>query len=647
MAWNAPALASDEVQVFVPGSPVDRKSTQDPSAASTVLRRSDLDSPGASSATVLTRVPGVQVQQTGSPSDLATASIRGTTSAQLPVYLAGIRLNDDLSGTADLSTVPLFMLDRVEVFRGNAPARAQQLGIAGAVFFEPRYPKGDQIRLGLDAASWGQRGGHIGLGTGSRQSQALIALRHEEAKNDYRYLDNNGTGFDASDDHWLKRENADQRTTDVWALNRWQTSTGQVIFLANGFDREQGLPDLLGAQSTQARAHLRRELLGLSSRSAIPCGSGARCDLSLAASYLSAGQDIRYSAGTFGTNSGDVMSRAHRFSQSAQLTWPVAERLSVTPNVNVAVETLDAVRVASTRMNARRLNFSGGLSAQFEPAARWLLLGVARLDTISTAADAGETGQQLPAGRVGLSYALWQTVHLVGNAGYYNRAPTLGELYGTSAVVVGNPSLDAEHGTTYDLGLRCSSASPVAAAAGEVFVFQQDLDNLVAFRRSSFGQVQPYNVGQARIRGAEFYLGLELMSVLHLDSSTTLLDPRNVTPGRLLVNDILPFRSRLTVDMRVELHTPKPVPTLGVRGARIALRGSHRGSRYQDEAGLIIIPHSTTFDLEAGVALLNAPLQFKVAIYDLFDQARFDTVGYPLPPRTFAVSAVLDWERAP
>ena len=88
-------------------------SPRDPTAASTVVSKESLQSPGASSADVIARVPGVQVSRTGASSDLATASIRGASSAQTPVYLAGILLNDDVAGTADLSTVPLWMLDRV------------------------------------------------------------------------------------------------------------------------------------------------------------------------------------------------------------------------------------------------------------------------------------------------------------------------------------------------------------------------------------------------------------------------------------------------------------------------------------------------------------------------------------------------------
>src|SRR5262249_20690611 len=123
--------SDDDAHVVVHGTGP-TSGPRDRTAASTTVAGEELRRPGASAAEVLARVPGVQVTRTGSSSDLSTAAIRGATSAETPVYLAGVRLNDDLTGTADLSTVPLYMIQRVEVYRGNAPLDADRLGIGGA-----------------------------------------------------------------------------------------------------------------------------------------------------------------------------------------------------------------------------------------------------------------------------------------------------------------------------------------------------------------------------------------------------------------------------------------------------------------------------------------------------------------------------------
>src|SRR5690606_15417395 len=120
----------------------------------------------------------------GAQSDLSTASIRGSDSSQVPVYLAGIRINDDVSGSADLSTVPIWMIERAEVFRGNAPEAADRLGLGGAIFFWPRQPRATRAGASAGAGSFGERGGWLAYEAGTSGGGALVAVRRAQANND-------------------------------------------------------------------------------------------------------------------------------------------------------------------------------------------------------------------------------------------------------------------------------------------------------------------------------------------------------------------------------------------------------------------------------------------------------------------------------
>jgi hypothetical protein len=57
---------------------------------------------------------GIEVTESGGVGAPSTAAIRGATAASTPVYLGGVRLNDDVGGTADLSMVSLWFIDHVE-----------------------------------------------------------------------------------------------------------------------------------------------------------------------------------------------------------------------------------------------------------------------------------------------------------------------------------------------------------------------------------------------------------------------------------------------------------------------------------------------------------------------------------------------------
>ncbi len=177
----------DVKQVLVSGAPRNktRASPKDISAASTVVSKGELEAAGMTAAAVLARVPGVQVARTGTSADFASAALRGASSAQAPVYLAGIRLNDDVTGTADLSTIPLWMIDRAEVFRGNAPEQSDQLGLGGAVFFEPSVPKENRLGAGVGAGSFGEFSLWTRAAVSGESASALFGIRRDRAENNF------------------------------------------------------------------------------------------------------------------------------------------------------------------------------------------------------------------------------------------------------------------------------------------------------------------------------------------------------------------------------------------------------------------------------------------------------------------------------
>ena len=242
--------AGDETTVTVRGAP-SSYGRRDETALSTTVAGEELRRPGASAAEVLARVPGVEVTRTGSSSDLSTAAIRGATSAETPVYLAGVRLNDDLTGTADLSTVPLYMIDCVEVYRGNAPLDADRLGIGGAIFFDPRLPSRSELDAGVSFGSFAQRSLYVSGATSGGPVRALVSIRREAAKNDFTY--------ELDDGSKRRRTNADFGATDAWALARYELGKGaRVTTLLHAYDREQGSPGLAVIENEEARTHARR-----------------------------------------------------------------------------------------------------------------------------------------------------------------------------------------------------------------------------------------------------------------------------------------------------------------------------------------------------------------------------------------------------
>lgn len=635
LALIAGAARAEEppTEVVVQGDRLSRSSKREPTAASTQISRAELEVPGAELPDVLTRVPGTQIQRTGSSSDFSTASLRGATSAQTPVYLAGIRLNDDLIGAADLSQVPLWMLDRVEVFRGTAPEGVDRMGIGGAVLLEPRFPRRSTLGAGVGVGSFGARSLFVGGAAVGSGSGALVGLRHERADNDYEYVDDAGTTANDADDRVVRRPNADASGWDVWAVGRTRLGRdARVITVLNGFRREQGATGLGVIPARNARARVERTLAGV--RSTVPCAR--QCRLDLVTHALVGSHQLSDPKGELGTGTALLVSRGARGGQTAHVTWDATDALRLRLGGGEDLELLRADPGQRVRRETSRLDGS----ARIELGSQLSLALVGAAERHATSGSGGERELWAPAARVGAELRLGEQVSLLANAGRYTRVPTLGELYGMSAVVRGNPDLAEETGSSLDVGARATMPGRDFSLWADAFAFARVADDLVAFRRATFGTVRPYNVGRARFLGLELATAAQALDHARLDLALTLLDPRDISDDRQLESDLLPFQSRLVGSARLELYADR---LAGVDRVALATTVLHRGSRVADPAGLVVIDAQWTLGADLAVFVLERRLALRGAVENALDARQVDTVGMPLPGRSVHASAELWW----
>lgn len=626
-----------------------------PTVASSVVRGAALEGAGASSADVLARVPGVQVTRTGAQSDVATASIRGADAAEVPVYLAGVRLNDDVSGTTDLSTIPLWMMERVEVFRGNAPEEADRLGSGGAIFFWPRLPRSTRALVGGEIGSFGARAGWASVELGAETHASLFALRASGARNDYTFTDDQGQRFDLAE-RQARRQNADYSQLDAWLVHHHKLGArARINTVVNAVGREQGVSGLSVVPALHTRASTQRWLLGNSI--VVPCDARETCRLELSSSWISATSrltDPLVELPSLRTRQLD--SAGDRVSHAARLELAPTQALRLSLSSALAIDQIRVDREGTfPRRGQRRslvpklgaiLHATTALSVHALAAAEchWTRGVIVRLGR-QAFQDSGPCGQLQPVGRLGAQYKLGHGLSLLSNAGRYVRMPTLSELYGTAPLVDGNPGLLPERGLTFDIGLRGSlgaSAGALASLSFEAFGFWREVDQIVRFRRTAVESLTPFNVAAARVYGAEWAVAADLMSHLRLETAGTLLDPRETTDDRRLDptrNDVLPYTARLSVNSAAELYANRPWP--GIELERLGLRVSylHRSSRFADVAGQSVLAAQHFLDAELAASMFGGQLLGRLSTRNLLDNQTSDLIGLPVPGRSYHASA--------
>ena len=596
--------------------------TGDASLPSVSIEREDLVSPGASLIDLLRRVPSVSIARTGGNADLATVSLRGGTSAQTAVYWGSILLNDGLTGTADLSLVPPMLLRRVDVYRGHAPIDVGG-GLTGAIVLSPLLVTETAGSLTTTIGGYGERSldGTLALGDGG--SGAAVYVRAAEAAGNYSFVDDRGTRFDTSDDVERTRVNADARSLDVWSTGRIEAGAFDVSVLVRNVAREQGVPGLGVLPAQLARTRSRQTTASVLTR--------ARIDDAWSVSAAVTGRLGR----------SQIADPAHELLLTGALTTVdgagvgtrvatafEAEHLSAQGGFSLDATSLEVASDGVGVVAGRDLRARGFVSVAARPLEALDLRAEAAVTTETLRApNASFTSESSPDARLGFAARPHDALELFGTAGVYHRSPLIGERLGVSATVLGNAELRRELGGSMDAGARIAAELDAFALAAEATFFGRVAEDLIAYRRSSFGALRPFNVGSARVLGADVLAALSIASTVRVGGALTLNDAHDTTESGLS-NTRLPF-----------VATVSASPFAGIEGswdglvrsASLTATFDARGERTADPAGLITLPATYDLGVEGVLSFDEGVGELRVRGSNLLNQRTTDLVGYPLP----------------
>lgn len=643
-AADAPPPEAEEEDIVVSGfRPHPSQPLRERSVSGSVLRGERLLQPGAAPADVLREAPGVQVTQVGGLGAPATASLRGATAAQTPVYLGGVRLNDEVGGAANLADLPLFLIDRIEVYRSHGPADLE-MGVGGALLFEPRRPRSFEISLGAQAGSFGTRGGHGYVQLGNERRGALAAFELSAADNDYTYADDRGTLFEPGDDRTRRLQNADAQLGRFWLIAEERLGSANVRFLLHHARRDQGAPKLALTPTRAARVAHERDLFAVTSRVPIERWGGS---LELVTAATSSATWLSDPLAELNLTSPEIHTPGEHLEQRLRAVQRLDSGLTLSQQLSVSTERLRRFERAGGApvqlLAARRISLRPSLSAEQELGGGVSVRGTAALRCFDTStAELSTCSELLPEGRLGASQR-GERHEIYVNVGRYQRLPTLSELYGTSLLVRGNSRLEVERGSTLEVGGRYQvlrrGQSPLLWLDGAAFARWST--DLILYVRTAQGYLIPENRAASRTLGAEFGGGLAPLGGLEISGHVSLLDARDTSPGRTLGNDVLPFISPATL-AALAAYTLS-FDESAFDEATFGVRVTHQSSRFADPAGLGVIPAQTQTDLELAARLFERHVTLRGRLANLFDARRFDVVGFPLPGRSAFLTMETTW----
>ncbi len=482
----------------------------------TVVEVGDLPA-SADVATAVQRAPGVVVRRLGGLGDLATVSIRGAGARHTEVLLDGLPLNPEGGSAVDLSELPVRALERVEVWRGSAPALLGTTALGGAIAL---WTRSDEVTEGaLSVGSWSTLRGTAVASQPFAGGSALVAVEGLATGGAFPWYDDGGTRGVLTDDATSIRENNDARRLTTTS----RVTVGPLTVLHAGTWSDDGVPGYVFAPSTEVRYGLARHLLAARAEGR---------NLAVRGWALDRAESLSDPLGEVGVTGEELRTSIRSLGLDGQLRSPLASDLRLDLLAGARADALRAEDLASGLTEDPRgrsvLRASAGLPWDADDLDLRPSLG---LLAVLSSDGQGADVTWLPIPRMALGWTRGP-LEVSLDAGASARPPDLLELYGDRGAVVGNPELRPERGLSLDLGIGRSGL-------GEVVGFVSSLRDLVVYLPSAQGPVRAENVEGARIVGLEASatVGADPLSVLLVGS---LLDAREVSDDPARHGRVLP-----------------------------------------------------------------------------------------------------------
>jgi outer membrane receptor protein involved in Fe transport len=555
-------------------------------------------------ATLLERLPGVDVRSLGGTGQLSTVTMRGAASGQVLVLLDGQPLSP-LQGS-DLSMLSPALLQRIEVLRGPQALQFGPGALGGVVNLVTLQPQQETAHVlsyadsGLSfkeyfheqvkrefsedttdqsrdtsytyAALVGTHG-LAGLSLSQSSSNVVWSLGHSRSDNDYSYS--------RGGQETARRRNAGFSRTEL--LGNWQTTSAQYRL---GFsDLSRGIPG--SAEFPTLKAHLDRQALWFQQRT-----SAGRTALSFQYSHV---RDPEPFLNQGAIDNSDLLLHAEHEKSDGNLLW--RPRLDYA-NGDSAQDRLRAgldISLLEVRQHGEwSMQYGTGLIGSSD-------MGIDPVASLALRRDFGETAEAY----ISLSRAV--------------RHPGFEELYlANTGSVRGNPELDAETVNALELGYHRSFSQ----ARLETGVFYNSYEDSIIFAPVSAYLVEARNTGAAHVAGMEVALDWKLTNRLWWTSSAAWLPLAEYASGIPLTG-----RASLHAVSALQYSDEQCSTSLGVDHSS-SIPADLFGNLRTDPRAIV------NFELSLG----PESRRLSLALLNVLDTAARDAWNYPLPGRELAVT---------
>lgn len=615
-----------------------------------VVGRAEIEQLDAKNVTeLISEVPGVSVNGTSGDGSTLSISLRGVNPSRtnkILVLVNGIPMNSAWTGTVYWYDLPSpNQIERIEVIKGPASALYGGWGIGGCVnIITRRGAVKPETRIATAFGSYGAME-YSAETSGNAKNKLTYQLgANYEKKDGYRDRTAAENVSFSTKLGYLISDRADIEMD--FGYSSVDTET------AGALTKEQYEADPKQAESQFGRREMKRMIYNLTFRQDVGDDDSLRVtsyyntldydyvwtsrDSGVKYDTYTIGGEIQYTLNhtLFGRKNSLIFGPTIRYDNAEAKTFDTVNgEMTGDPTANTVSKPMFwAVYFQDECHVTDRLTMTTGVrydKAQYDQENR--------IDTD----ESGTTSMDAVSPMLGLSYRLFEGTTLFGNIGKGFAPPSTSKLYGTN----GNPDLEPETATNYEVGLRSSSLDWLDLTAT---IYLMDVEDEIVLADVN-GESMYINTGETRHEGVEAELDVNL--------------PKGFTP---FVN--YTYQNAEYTDYRVynsrsgtySVYDGKKVPNVsdqiliaGIKyahpvGLNYRLSARYDSKKYTDSANEYDVPGYTVWDTRLGYesSFKNVGYSAYLSVRNLFDKKYYykgssKGMVYPAEPRTFMAGVSL------
>lgn len=588
-------------------------------------------------AELLETIPGVMVISTEGHAGSRKISIRGSQSNQVLILIDDVPVNNALSGEADLSLIPISMVERVDVIKGGASNQYGSGAIGGVVHVITKRHLQNKITLNSGYGSFDSYWFNPSFSAMSKRHHGTIGIttayqyQQTAGRYPYRYTDSGDNIIST------KRLNAEAMNRNGFARLHYAIHDHRIYLNVHRLLSDRGIPGKIDSWTPFAHTHLRQTNYGAAYEY---CRKNWRFSLNSQYSKSQTENKNIYSPDTelkyrrvpqyhyqYLTNTMMINASVdYQISKTWNTKLTYNRRSVLFKDENYFSTYGSSIEKANDHSDGISMHhdyqhdlgfFDGQLQSMFD----------IRYDrmTMSHSSDKRIDQQWSPGTSFNLSFGEKTVIYTQLSFSRSFRVPTFADLFYQDTRVQGKPDLLPEKALHKEItfGFKLSETYTLLA---DIHVFSQKIDDLIVWRLGSFEVFRPFNT-DAEINGEEYNIQFTTPADhLKIDINYLHIRALNKENNLTTFDNYIPYRPVNTLKARFEWN---------VHHLRWQADYRFVGVRYITEANTKALPAYNVLDstLMYTLDLFGLNTTLKLSTLNLSNEVYHIVRDMPLPGR--------------